>query len=385
MILISSPHQLLHALCALRFDREARNLAIESPATLVMWSYQVTDHSPNSKSRQFFDAALKGFPFITAMLPSLKERKGPLSAYQKLSKRSAWLRDYLNIVPGECAAFYYAHDASSEHTAQAFMQALSAKRNICYGDSPGFLYPPTKPPAPTFDFSLRGLKNFFWFTRVNISAQWIVAETALTVIDFDDLDRSLPHPHHTVIPSEILVQTLTTLKRFFTPVLQLEQEIGARSKTEPAWVLILSNFTSSKLTVESDELELYVQICRKHVVPGGTIYIKRHAGTPAAFVAQLLRRLDDYKAEKLPDRLDCLPIEFLSQVLESCGIISVSSASALLSLLNAPRLIHALTAENIDTFFRPHHKKYMTLANEQILKKTKYAQPALPPTSLRTE
>ncbi|WP_155989946.1 MULTISPECIES: hypothetical protein [Pseudomonas] len=369
VILISSPHQLLHALCALRFDRESRNIARETPATLVLWSYQLMDHSPNSKSRQFFDAALKSFPFITGVLPSLKERKGPLSAYRKLSKRAEWLREYLNITPGECAAFYYSHDASSEHTAQAFMQALSAKRNICYGDSPGFLYPNIKPPAPTFDISLRGLKHFFWFTRVNIAAEWIAAETALTVIDFDDLDRTLPHPKHTIIPTEILVQTLTTLKQFFAPVLQLEQEIGARSKTEPTWVLILSNFTSSKLTSESDELELYVQICSEHVLPGGTIYIKKHAGTPAVFVTQLLRRLENYNAKKLPDSLDCLPIEFLSQVLETCGIISVSSASALLSLLQAPNLIHALTAENIDMFFRPAHKEYMTIANKQILKK----------------
>lgn len=385
VILISSPHQLLHALCALRFDRESRRIANESPVTLVLWSYQLMDHSPNSQSRQFFDTALKSFPFVTAVLPSLKERKWPLSPYRKLSKRVEWLRKYLDITPGECVAFYYAHDASSEHTAQAFMQALSAKRNICYGDSPGFLYPPTKPPAPTFDITLRGLKHLFWFSRVNIASDWITAETALTVIDFDDLDRSLPYPEHTIIPSEILVQTLTTLKRFFAPVLQLEQDIGTRSKTEPTWLLILSNFTSSKLTDESDELELYVQICKEHVAPGGTILIKKHAGTPAAFVEQLVQRLDSYHAKKLPERLDSLPIEFLGHVLESCGIISVSSASALLSLLQAPHLIHALTAQNIEKFFRPAYKDYMTLANEKILKKTRHTLPTLRSTSLRTE
>lgn len=349
----------------------------------MLWSYQLMDHSPHSQSRQFFDAALKSFPFVTAVLPSLKERKGPLSPYRKLSKRSEWLREYLNITPGECPAFYYAHDASSEHTAQAFMQALAAKRNICYGDSPGFLYPPTKPPAPAFDVSLRGLKHLFWFSRVNIDSEWLAAERALTVIDFDDLDRTLPGPEHSIIPTEILVQTLSTLKRFFAPVLQLEQEIATRSKTEPSWLLILSNFTSSKLTDESDELELYVQICRKYVTPGSTLFIKKHAGTPTTFIAQLIQQLDNYNAKKLPDSLDCLPIEFLGHVLESCGIISVSSASALLSLLQAPHLIHALTAQNIDKFFRPAHKEYMTLANEKILKNTRQTSPPLRPTPLR--
>ncbi len=375
VILISFPHQLLHALCALRYDRESQGIPSESPATLVLWSYQPNDHLPNSYARQFFEAALKSFPFITGVLPSLKERKGPLSPYRKLMKRSEWLREYLNITPGKCATFYYAHDASSEHTAQAFMQALLAKRNICYGDSPGFLYPSTRPSIHSFDISLSGLKNFFWFNRVNIAGEWFAAETALTVVNFDDLDSSLPCPARTIIPTEILKQTLATLKRFFAPMLQLEQDISAKSKTEPTWVLILSNFTSSKLTREEDELELYVQICKGHVTPGSAVFIKKHAGTPARFVAQLLQRLDNYNAEKLPDCLDCLPIEFLGQVLNSCNIISVSSASALLSLLPTPNLIHALTAEKIEEFFRPAYKKYMILANERILEQSKYTPP----------
>lgn len=378
VILISFPHQLLHALCALRYDRESRGISSKSPATLVLWSYQPNDHLPNSHVRQFFDAALKSFPFITAVLPSLKERKGPLSPYRKLMKRSEWLREYLKITPGECATFYYAHDASSEHTAQAFMQALLAKRNICYGDSPGFLYPPTRPRANPFDLSLGGLKNSFWFNRVSIAGKWIAAETALTAVNFDDLDSSLPCPTRTTIPIDILEQTLATLKTFFAPMLQLEQDISARSKTEPAWVLILSNFTSSKLTCEEDELQLYVQICKEHVTPGRAVFIKKHAGTPATFVARLLQRLDNYHAEKLPEHLDRLPIEFLGQVLNSCSIISVSSASALLSLLPTPNLIHALTAEHIEEFFKPDYKKYMSLANERILKQSKSPPPSPP-------
>lgn len=377
VILISSPHQLLHALCALRYDRESRGIAYESPVTLVLWSYQSIDHLPDSHTRQFFDTALKGFPFITAMLPSLQERKGPLSAYRRLMKRAEWLRAYLNVSPGECATFYYAHDASSEHTAQAFMQALLAHRNVCYGDSPGFLYPSTRPHAPALDISLGSLKALFWFNRVNIAGSWIAAETALTVVDFDDLDPALPCPTHTTIPIEILWQTLAELKRFFTPALQLEQQISTRSKTESIWVLILSNFTNSKLTCEQDELELYQQICKEHVTPGGTVLIKKHAGTAATFVTQLLQRLDHYNAEKLPDSLDCLPIEFLGQILTSCNIISVSSASALLSLLPAPNLIHALTAENIQAFFKPAYKNYMTLANEKILQQSKHTSPVL--------
>lgn len=384
VILISSPHQLLHALCALSYDRASNGIASDSPTTLVLWSYQSADHLPDSHTRQFFDTALKSFPFITSVLPSLKERRGPLSPYRKLMKRAQWLREYLNVTPGRCDTFYYAHDASSEHTAQAFMQALLAKRNICYGDSPGFLYPSTRPQAHTLDISLRGLKKTFWFNRVSIPGEWIAATSALTVVNFDDLDPSLPGPTRTTVPVEVLEQTLAALKTFFAPALQLDQTISARSKTEPIWVLVLSNFTSSKLTREQDELELYVHICKTHVKPGGAIFVKKHVGTPDAFVIQLLQRLNHYNVEKLPDRLDFLPIEFLGEILNACGIISVSSASALLSLLPAPNLVHALTRENIDAFFRPAHKDYMILANERILSRSKQTPLTLRTYTLRT-
>lgn len=44
MILISFPHQLVHALAALQADRKQRNINLDSPVTIFVWSHRWIDH-----------------------------------------------------------------------------------------------------------------------------------------------------------------------------------------------------------------------------------------------------------------------------------------------------------------------------------------------------
>ena len=368
--MISFPHQLLHALCALQHDREARGIAHHSKALLIVWSYQASDHEPNSKAREFFESTLRDYPYIECIFLSLNERRIALSPYRKLTPRINWIRRHLGIHGGEQLSFYYAHDASADHTAQAFMQALQAEKIICYGDAPGFLYPSKKPSRAPVQPSLRWLKNLYWFSRINRITPWLGADSAMIVVDFGEWEERCDFPRPTVIPSIIFSRTLNSLKSAIPQIATFEQFLIKQPEDTSQAVLILSNFTNSKLTTQTNELALYQSICKAHLKSGDRLYIKKHAGTSHIFLKKLLTTLDDYRAEPFPSELEHIPIELFTKLHDSCKVLSVSSASALLSLIPGAHTIHALTQEHINLYFNPAYRSYMTAANNRILKKT---------------
>lgn len=369
VLMVSFPHQLLHALSALKYDRACRGIAMNSPALLVLWSFQAHDHQPDSKVRQFFAAALQDYPFITPLVFSLKERAGPLSPYRKVMARARWLEQRLGAST-RCSTFYYAHDASSDHTPQAFMQALKADRIVCYGDAPGFLYPSVRPARPTLGFNLRSVKEVFWQNRVRDVDTWLAADTALIAINFGDQENGLPFPKPSVIPAETVIQTLQLLKRAFPEIKAFEASVLQTAPHRKSALLILSNFTNSRLISRRNELALYIDICRTYLRPGESLFIKKHAGTHPTFVTQLANALSEYQTQLFPPHLEHLPIELFTSLHTHCKVISVSSASSLLALIPGNHAIHALTQQHIEKLFSPTKRLYMNTANNRILQRS---------------
>lgn len=376
VMMVSFPHQLLHALCALEHDRVINAIPTDTPAVLVLWSYEASDHEPDSRTRQFFATALHQYPFISTLIFSRQERDGPLSPYRNLMKRARWLEQRLSEIGG-CSTFYYAHDASSDHTSQAFMQALRPGRIICYGDAPGFLYPSYPPERPRAPLSLRGFKELFWRSRLRNVKTWLTAEKALIAINFDDQVEGIPYPEPVVIPADAVMHTLHSLKKTFPEIDEFEQHVIQAGYSTTA-LLILSNFTRSKFTSQKNELALYIDICKEHVTTRELLYIKKHAGTDSAFVTQLLDALGEYRVQPFPEHLEHLPIELFTVLNQQCKVISVSSASALLALSSDSSVIHALTRQHIGSLFVPAQRQYMNSANDRIMRNsTRLNKPAL--------
>ncbi|QHA81689.1 hypothetical protein E3Z27_08310 [Pseudomonas mediterranea] len=335
-----------------------------------MWSYQKIDHAPRSKARQFFESALLAYPYIECRFLSPFERRFALSPYRKLTSRANWIRKIFSVSGREQLSFYYPHDASRDHTAQAFMQALQAEKNICYGDAPGFLYSSKKPGNSPPQLSLRWLKELFWLSRIKDTDPWLAAESALIAVNFNEWEEHNNLPRPVEIPSTIFTPTLVSLKSAFPQIADFEEKLSKQPRNVTAAILILSNFTNSKLTNERNELALYQSICKKNLQPGDYLYIKKHAGTSQSFMSKLLAVLKEYQAEAFPTPLEHIPIELFTELHRSCQIISVSSASALFSLIPGTHTNHALTEEHINLYFNAPFRSYMITANTRILQKS---------------
>ena len=122
LLFVSFPHQLLHALGALNYDRLTRNIPIDSPVEIFVWSFQVGNHATGTNFRKILEAAVQEFRMVKLYIPKLTERSIHLSPYRTLCDRVGWLK---KVFAGKCfGAIYFSHDASSDRTAQVIMQTF---------------------------------------------------------------------------------------------------------------------------------------------------------------------------------------------------------------------------------------------------------------------
>ncbi|MEZ1513173.1 hypothetical protein QVM48_28025, partial [Pseudomonas soli] len=75
------------------------------------------------------------------------------------------------------------------------------------------------------------------------------------------------------------------------------------------------------------------------------------------------------------DSLEDLPIELFTEISTHTLVLSVSSASALFSLMPESKVIHALKQKHICKLFYPTQQNYMLAANNKILIHAKTVRP----------
>ena len=374
LVLVSFAHQLVHAMCAVELDRKLNGFSTTGRVIVAVWSYQTAHHQQNSTTRALFESIIRADPFAELLFFSLKERKGPLSPYRRIMQRSLWLRQRLGSIRISHPDFFYAHDASADHTAQAFMQALQETRNICYGDAPGFLYPGLRPPRQSLTLSLSNLKNMLWQSRMSQVHDWYSATHAYTAVDFNEREKDQALPELTPIPPDLLIQHITQLREVLPAIADFEHIVLAKQR-RPSTVLLLSNFSKSRLMSQRNEVLLYQRICNENITPGARILIKKHPGTTQCFMTSLLRSLDNFQVEVFPQHLEDLPIELFTEISTHTLVLSVSSASALFSLMPESKVIHALKQKHICKLFYPTQQNYMLAANNKILIHAKTVRP----------
>ncbi len=330
---------------------------------VLIWSHQWHQHREGSAFRVFFDAALKDYSNVSVVFPGTRCRLARLSPYRKVVDRAQFLRQLL--VGGPVEACYFSHDVSADRTAQALLHAFPAARRVCYGDPPGFLYP-DDPVARSGYFPKHPVKAAFWATRVRGLGIQYSPDQAIIAIDFRDRSDAVGAVH--VLERGDLLETLRRIRR------GLDRCLPDRLPGPPAVpgrpsmkVLLLGNFTSSRMTSWRDEMQLYEEICAEHVRPDEILCVKPHPGTDAAFMRQLIPRLGVRDARIFPDGGLGLPIELFEEFMAGGSVISVSSSSVLIAYLFDCPVVHGLTDGLVRRFFRPQYVLPMLNSNQAIV------------------
>ncbi len=360
ILLISFPHQLLHALSALKYYRMREGIPEQAPAIILAWAFQSSEHAPNSSFRTILDSAIRDFRFVTLIIPTLQERRYDLAPLRTLIHRVAWVRDRLHSFTID--AVFFAHDASADRTAQVLMQSFPESNAICFGDPPGFLYP---------QFHSQHQRNFIkrliWASRARGLSSLRSPALSIVTIDFND-NGSSACGDVLVLPRSLVVETLASIHRGMDQLkegLHIDyKDLAGKSKS--ITILLLSNFSESGLTTENNELALYSEICKEFSSTEAKLIIKPHFGTSPAFLKKLTNCLSLYSPEILPSLAGQIPIEFFPDLVKQSNIISVSSSSALLSHLFKKQISHALTANRIKQYFKADRVAYMLDANQAI-------------------
>ena len=360
LLLISFPHQLLHALSALRYYRIREGVSEQKPAIIFVWSFKSSEHAPNSSLRIFLDSVLREFPFITLVFPTLHERRYELSSFRPLVHRVAWVRNRLRTFSVD--AIFFAHDASADQTAQVLMQSFLDAMAVCFGDPPGFLY-------PQFQLQHHGnsIKRLFWRSRSRGLAS--LRSPLLSIITINFGQKTQVSDRDVLVPPRSLVtKTLEDIQRGVDTInhdLSVDYKNQEKSADRPN-LLLISNFSESGLMNSRNELALYIDICERFLKRGDKLIVKPHFGTSSKFIKKLTKSLSAYRLEMLLGISGRIPIESYPELIKRFNVISVSSSSALLSYLFEGQISHALTADDIEKYFKADRVAYMLEANQAI-------------------
>lgn len=370
VMLVSFIHQLPHAFGALFEDRRGRGVWEEAPVTVFVWCHRAALHRRGSDVHDVFANCLAGLPWVRLVFPGFVHRASSLSPFRMLNSRAAWIRTHWQRPVPE--VLYFSHDASADHTAQALMQAFPSARRVCYGDPPGFLHPENPPFPEHVRHRPDALRQGVWATRLRGVSHWLGAHEAIIAVDFRIAGTSDCDLPVRLLPASCLRDALGRLQQGFTGLTSAELQLldGLVVEGTQPFMLLLGNFTGSRMCAQKNEIALYAELCAQHVPVGATIIVKPHAGSHPALLRALALRLPDYHLIVLPDPLGRLPVEFLSVLLSRCHVLSVSSASALLGGVLGINVRHVLTEDAIRRYFLPAHVQYMLSANQAIAGRT---------------
>ncbi|HAT7958939.1 TPA: hypothetical protein GDG33_14870, partial [Legionella pneumophila] len=360
IILLSFPHQLIHALAALFTDREQRRINKDAPILIFIWSYRWSDHRKNSSFLEVINKLTK-IENCQLYTPNFLQRIFGLSEFRVLEQRVKYVNKVISSKDYD--SFYYSHDFSADHTAQVFMQAFPNIYKVCFGDPPGFLYKNYSSVTECTEKIRSDLKGLFWKSRLKNIHKWYGYDKAYVAMNLN-VDAQNYSSILSTIPNERFIELLNKLK---SKLSNLEKEEHAFIETLESYnqnkifqLLVLSNFTESGLITRENELQLYLELCHRHCSPGSIIIIKPHILSNSAFLEALKNNLGKYRVIPLPESLRCIPLEMLTGLIYKCNIVSVSSSSIFLSYLyGRKKIVHALTLNDVKKFFNKNSYQQM--------------------------
>jgi len=370
ILFVSFPHQLLHAISSLKHERAQSGQPSDDPVIVWVWAYQAGEHMPGSRFRRLFDKLLVGLPWVQLMFPGYLKRQFTLSPHRSISQRARCVN---RCFDGKSVRLIgYAHDVGHDHTAQALLQAFPSAKTLCFGDTPGFLYARDEI-ALSMIYRPSVIKQLFHNRMdADIGLRWRFADENIVAVRFCSKSTQ-GEGSAVVLPTETLISTMQALCHGLEAERQQQQQflqqLAAPSKP---WLLLTSNFSESNLTTRLNELSLYSELISRHALSRDVVIIKPHVGSPANMVRQIAARLPGLRIVALPESLRWIPVEMLDVILRDSQTVSVSSSTALISLLYGPdNAHHALTNDMIERYFEPDSRADFRAANEMIVQAIK--------------
>lgn len=125
-----------------------------------------------------------------------------------------------------------------------------------------------------------------------------------------------------------------------------------KNSPNPCYLLMLSNFTESKLTTIDNEIALYEDILSKYATMGSTVILKPHpAHNPDLFSLIINTLKENYNIQIVDKQYYHLPIELAESLVQGCEVLSVSYSSISLPYIYGKQVKHVLTQELVNKYF----------------------------------
>jgi hypothetical protein len=268
---------------------------------------------------------------------------------------------------------YFAHDNSSDFWNQALMQAFPAAKRYCYGDALGLVYTHTYFNQLMYRLRHEGsilFYNFFArFKRFLLypgKKRRLFAERAILAIPCDPGGDFLTSCSLSIIDQATFRAKVSALADCLP---EFKKHMSEQIQAHPnCYLLMLSNFTESKLTTLANEIRLYQEILATYAQKDGLIIIKPHPAHQKSYLDQIVSALSkEYTIEVVDERFYHLPIELAETLVKGCTILSVSYSSISLPYLYNKEVIHVLTQDMIERYFLPEKRSWFRESNQLYL------------------
>ncbi|HAT6809158.1 alpha-2,8-polysialyltransferase family protein [Legionella pneumophila] len=253
---------------------------------------------------------------------------------------------------------FFSHDISSDFWNQALMHAFPHAKRICYGDALGLVYTQTY-----FSRFMYQIINKNGIIPHNILARLkrkliypakkyqLQAQQAILAIPCDPGRDFLTQCDFSIIPKDGLKKCVADLADCI-PDFKTHMQDLIKNSPNPCYLLMLSNFTESKLTTIDNEIALYKDILSKYATVGSTVILKPHpAHNPDLFSLIINTLKENYNIEVIDQKYYHLPIELAESLVQGCEVLSVSYSSISLPYLYDKQVNHVLTQELVNKYF----------------------------------
>lgn len=374
IISIDHINQLIPAYAALKHTRLA-NIALEKTLLIltkphIAFNQLKLDHIQTLVSNEPKAVVINGYSLF---------KYPKLMTYIPVRLRAKFL--YKKLKNYQIDDVFFSHDISSDFWNQALMHAFPKAKRVCYGDALGLVYTQNyftqlmyriknQNKIIIHNIFARIKRKFLYPTKGN----QLKPHEAILAIPCDPGKDFLPQCALSIIPQHELkdcVQQLAeTIPQFKT---HMRDIISNHSK--PCYLLMLSNFTESKLTTLENEISLYKEILAKHAQKDSIIIIKPHPAHNPVFFNQIIDALSqEYLIQIIDKEFYHLPIELAESLVQGCEVLSVSYSSISLPYIYDKKVTHVLTQELINTYFSIEKMSWFIESNNLYLNMIKALQ-----------
>lgn len=338
IILISFPHQLLHALSAFFSASEKPE---KEQVIIYYWSYDYKNHLNDNVERLILNL-IKDYDNVRLVVPTFFERVYALSPYRRINKKSDFFKKKFSGFL--IKSLWFSHDRSLDFTAQSLMQSLPGARRFCFGDPPGYLY------RSYFDQEYSLPSSVLINYKVNGVNEWLFPHDNYVCCDL--YEKSVSSIDSIVVDVDVVKRVCEKLSK------DIKLYDDSSNFNENSIFFILSNFSRSRLMAEDNEIDMYVEALKKLPLDS-VIYIKAHPGCTDDFLEKLKSKYNFNNLVFIDSDFRGVPFELMVNGFENVTVLSYSSSCFMLRRLGFNKSYLLLDAAQIKKYFYPEKISYL--------------------------